>query len=384
MSSKSYIPIIPVGDEYKLAFPGTMKPKPNGTANVGSSDKWAREDHIHPGSTSMFDTVMNQVKNQNAAIIFLGRNKEGIGGIDGYNKTAVLSFDVPKKFREGVVVFHTNNTQTAAPPAKRTFIDLAAPSRSFFVNDNYEECRRLFSLMQYNNGEAMWSELGDDNLFDKTYMEMGGQIERGTEDYESSFNLFSHNSGLTNQYKRLSNGDNTYDEKYACSSWHGDSIYNKIKFKAGNIFNNKKKLKFDLLLFSSSNPSSSNYIGTITGINENASINLPSHGYSSTYYYYFNMYYEDGSNMDLNNSDIRIRLMYNIPDVNPMPLYSVLMDDSVISPNNSFIFQSIWLEPETQELKIAVVCKNSLGHKCDFKTQIATITFWGNERSVKA
>jgi hypothetical protein len=65
-----------------------------------------------------------------------------------------------------------------------------------------------------------------------------------------------------------------------------------------------------------------------------------------------------------------------------MPVYSVLMDDSFISGSNSFIFQSMWLEPQTQELKIAVINKNSLTGRCNFNNQMAAITFWGNERNI--
>jgi hypothetical protein len=44
-----YIPVIPTDNSYKLALAATKKPQPHGEAAVGISERWAREDHVHPG-----------------------------------------------------------------------------------------------------------------------------------------------------------------------------------------------------------------------------------------------------------------------------------------------------------------------------------------------
>jgi len=51
----NYIPVVPTGNSYKLAFPATEDPQPNGEATLGNSDRWAREDHVHPGSGAECD-----------------------------------------------------------------------------------------------------------------------------------------------------------------------------------------------------------------------------------------------------------------------------------------------------------------------------------------
>ena len=47
---KNYIPVIPEGNEndYILAFPAIEDPQPNGVPTPGTSDRFAREDHVHP------------------------------------------------------------------------------------------------------------------------------------------------------------------------------------------------------------------------------------------------------------------------------------------------------------------------------------------------
>ena len=48
MATKNYIPVVPEEVDYKLAFPATEEPQPNGEPTPGVSEKFAREDHVHP------------------------------------------------------------------------------------------------------------------------------------------------------------------------------------------------------------------------------------------------------------------------------------------------------------------------------------------------
>ena len=48
MTTKNFIPVVSEEDDYKLAFPATEEPQPNGKAATGISEKFAREDHVHP------------------------------------------------------------------------------------------------------------------------------------------------------------------------------------------------------------------------------------------------------------------------------------------------------------------------------------------------
>ena len=55
----TYIPVIPAEEIYKLTFPATENPQPNGEAAPGVSECWAREDHVHPNTCSLIITDEN-------------------------------------------------------------------------------------------------------------------------------------------------------------------------------------------------------------------------------------------------------------------------------------------------------------------------------------
>jgi hypothetical protein len=64
----SYIPTIPTdGGKFKLSNPATRTPEPDGTATVGTSERFAREDHIHPDISPKAATKM-PLRDGNAAI----------------------------------------------------------------------------------------------------------------------------------------------------------------------------------------------------------------------------------------------------------------------------------------------------------------------------
>jgi len=48
MAMKNYIPVISTEDDYKLSLPATENPQPNGEPTPGVSERFAREDHVHP------------------------------------------------------------------------------------------------------------------------------------------------------------------------------------------------------------------------------------------------------------------------------------------------------------------------------------------------
>ena len=55
----TYIPVISTEENYKLAFPATENPQPNGKATPGASECWAREDHVHPDACRLIITDEN-------------------------------------------------------------------------------------------------------------------------------------------------------------------------------------------------------------------------------------------------------------------------------------------------------------------------------------
>lgn len=54
--STTYIPVIPTDNDYKLAYPATITPLPCGEPQLGDSERWAREDHIHSPSPYLTHT----------------------------------------------------------------------------------------------------------------------------------------------------------------------------------------------------------------------------------------------------------------------------------------------------------------------------------------
>jgi hypothetical protein len=55
----AYIPVIPAeGGKFKLSTPGTELPQPDGMTAVGTSTKFAREDHAHPDTAPKPATEM--------------------------------------------------------------------------------------------------------------------------------------------------------------------------------------------------------------------------------------------------------------------------------------------------------------------------------------
>ena len=61
----TYIPVIPTEDKIVFAGPGEACPPPCGVCSAGISNKWAREDHVHPcsnESTTDFSKIMEELE----------------------------------------------------------------------------------------------------------------------------------------------------------------------------------------------------------------------------------------------------------------------------------------------------------------------------------
>lgn len=86
IDSKGFITI---DDIPSVPVAGTTTPKVAGTAAVGTSTKYAREDHVHPAQTSVTGNAGTATKLQTARNINLTGNVTGSASFDGSNNISI-------------------------------------------------------------------------------------------------------------------------------------------------------------------------------------------------------------------------------------------------------------------------------------------------------
>lgn len=96
---KNYIPVIPEENDYKLAFPAIEDPQPNGMPTPGISERFAREDHVHPlqEGSGGGEEVLTYPCTFHQLLNLLEQNKLQIGQnylITDYSTTAVSYSDI--------------------------------------------------------------------------------------------------------------------------------------------------------------------------------------------------------------------------------------------------------------------------------------------------
>lgn len=175
-------------DNYELALPAEQIPLASSDSpSVGFAKRWAREDHIHPKvegeGEGMYDNLIKQSRLQTEFPINFNENMENFVSIpaNSMNTKYVLSFQIGTKFTRGALVFTRRDPQyDVFDKTIRQHIVGNQKAKTILVTNNVNECRRLCSRIQVDNGEYKWTEMGNNDLLDKTYAELEGMIEKGT------------------------------------------------------------------------------------------------------------------------------------------------------------------------------------------------------------
>lgn len=372
----TYIPVIPTEDKIVFAGPGEACPSPCGDCSPGISNKWAREDHVHPCSnepTTDFSKIMEELENPLTMSINLENNKEGINQISVGSKgqSIVLTYDLPSpNIRRGIVSFIPTGDADVfinRHPSKKTTFPVGG--LSVYVTDNYQDCERLCSLVKYTTEYYAynWTEIGIDNVFRKKYNEIQGKdgintIDRGADVGKQLTNpLFlyqgftqgrretslSINTGVTNCIT-LSGYLQAFSDGYPPSLL--PQLYSEIKTLSGKAVTTEYVLATTSDVFQKKSPElNDDTVWTITD-----SLVTPVR-------IYINLRYVDGTS--ISPSDIlEIKVIAN----NTLDLEthsSAFLTTGVVVPYwNSreiavypYTFQAMWIDTSTNELKISIV-----------------------------
>lgn len=117
IDSKGFITI---DDIPSIPVAGTTTPKVAGTAAVGTSIKYAREDHVHPAQTSITGNAGTATKLQTARTISLTGDITGSTSFDGYQNVSITATVGNDSHT------HSNSTITSLDASKLTgTIDIA-------------------------------------------------------------------------------------------------------------------------------------------------------------------------------------------------------------------------------------------------------------------
>lgn len=409
----TYIPVIPTEDKIVFAGPGEACPSPCGDCSPGISNKWAREDHVHPcsnESTTDFSKIMEELESPLTMSINLENNKGGINEISTGSKgqSIVLTYDLPSpNIRRGIVSFIPPGDADVfinRHPSKKTTFPVGG--LSVYVTDNYQDCERLCSLVKYTTEyySYNWTEIGIDNVFRKKYNEIQGKdgintIDRGADVgkqitspisvYSNGFTQGKRNTSLTidagvtncitlNAYTTIFNYEPINGVK---------QLYSKIKTFSGKAVTIEYVLATGNGVFHRISPElNDDSVWTI----QETLVNLR---------LYINIKYVDGT--PINPSDLQEVKIITSQYLNLETLSSAFLTTSVATPySNSkevavypYTFQAMWIDTNTNELKISIVPRTDSSfklyyegrfdsHPLQFRESLVKILFFGDKPEI--
>ena len=409
----TYIPVIPTESKIVFAGPGEACPPPCGDCSPGISNKWAREDHVHPCSnepTTDFSKIMEELENPLTMSINLENNKEGINEISTGSKgqSIVLTYDLPSSnIRRGIVSFIPTGDADVfinRHPSKKTTFPVGG--LSVYVTDNYQDCERLCSLVKYTTEYYAynWTELGIDNVFRKKYNEIQGKdgintIDRGADvgkQLTTPLSIYSDGfiQGRRNTSLTIDTGVtncitlNGYTWAFGVGSVNGVlQLYSKIKTYSGKAVTIEYVLADSSGIFQKISPElSDDTVWTITD-----SLVIPLR-------VYINLRYVDGT--PINSSDLQEIKIIGNNRLNLETLSSAFLTTrAALFPNSEevavypYTFQAMWIDTNTNELKISIVPRTDSSfklyyegrfesHPIQFRASLVKILFFGDKPEI--
>ena len=408
----TYIPVIPTEGKIVLAGPGEACPPPCGSCSPGISNKWAREDHVHPcnNESTDFSKVMEELENPLTMSINLENNKEGVNEISTgrSGQSIVLTYDLPSpNIRRGIVSFippvDADVCINRHPSKKTTF---PVGGLSVYVTNNYQDCERLCSLVKYTTEYYAynWTEFGIDNVFRKKYNEIQGRdgvntIDRGADvgkQLTSPLSVYSNGfiQGKRNTSLTIDAGVtncitlNAYTWAFPYGPVNGVlQLYSKIKTFSGKAVTIEYVLANSSGVFHRISPElSDDTVWTI----QDSSVQLR---------VYVNLKYVDGTL--INPSDLQEIKVISSNKLNLETLSSAFLTTSVATTySNSqevavypYTFQAMWIDTNTNELKISIVPRTNSsfklyydglfgGHPLQFRESLVKILFFGDKPEI--